>query len=206
MGKDAKHRKKFPAPIPAVRLLAALPLTAPAGIRSRKRMQEPRRTAVDRIGSAPRNEIPHMTNTYQKGNTHMKRMQKLLALILALCFLAVIPLTAAAEDERYTLPLGYWTVFDGYNSNTGKGEKVSLGYSSLTVNADGTCSFMLSSFVVNGTWDWVENDSISFGYTYKMHLMIDGQVTDHYFYFVTEPGLYGNILIKIGDVIYTYSK
>lgn len=125
-------------------------------------------------------------------------MKKYVALVLALCFLAVLPLTALAADTSY-LP-GTWNLTAVYETET---EDYKSGdYSStskLTFESNGTAVFYLASEPMESKWVYEKTDDTGDWYTFTMNY--SGTMLD-----LTMVVKEGCIYLLISDTVYIYSK
>ena len=125
----------------------------------------------------------------------MKNIKKILALALAICFFAIIPLTAAASSAYDTYLIGNWEVYEVYDGSEKKTQKVMSGMSTLQVNSDGTAKWKVNSDWYDGTWSYSKTDS--YGYWFNWDVDNAGTTVHSSLVYITIDGA------NKGDVIAT---
>ena len=84
----------------------------------------------------------------------MKKVKKCLALVLALCFFAVVPLSALAAEDYNTCMLGSWKTDAVYHTKSNDIDFISDSTGTLTVNANGTAVYSLYGKTYTATWSY----------------------------------------------------
>ena len=134
----------------------------------------------------------------------MKHLKKTLALFLALCFLAVIPLTAAAENDYDQVIVGNWKIYIIYNAETEETRLAAGNESRLVVNKDGTGTMYISEKHSDFRWAFKENlnQSDVIGYRYSCTKIAGTEVE---LFYSTEGSFSGMLVMMIqglGMLIY----
>ena len=96
----------------------------------------------------------------------MKQIKKVFALLLALCFLAVIPLTAAADVENGSQIVGTWTGYLDYDAATGNVKNITISDSSLMLFANGTGVWLWQGKTYDIKWSFKEKDEDGFWFNF----------------------------------------
>ena len=135
----------------------------------------------------------------------VKHIRKRLALILALCLLAVLPLTAAAESEYDQHIIGVWEVYQVYDADTGNCQEVLPGASCLIVNADGTASWMVGSDTYSAKWVYRRSDDTGYWYRFAM-TNAEGTVSLNLVYVTCESDYLGDVILCTGNTLTAFRK
>lgn len=132
-------------------------------------------------------------------------MKKYVAFLLVLCFLAVLPLTAAAE-EYDTCVIGSWYVVEAYDGDTEEITSYYAEVSHVNIREDGTCDWSIGSDVYYGTWAYVS--TFSAGYQYTMTVDYEGTQLPITFTYCNSKdySFYGSVILELGNMLYTYKK
>ena len=127
----------------------------------------------------------------------MKHIKKILALALALCFFATVPLTAAASSAYDTYVIGTWSAYQVYNGDTKETQNVGAGVSYLYINRNGTAKWIAGSTTYTGTWSYSKTDS--YGYWFNIKFAYEGSTVTLQLVYITIKGANYGQAIMMGN-------
>lgn len=134
----------------------------------------------------------------------MKHIQKILALILAICFIAIIPLSAFAAGEYDFYIVGNWDLQAIYDSEADDYRTVSADVSKLEINADGTGAFYIGDERYTAKWEYQAN--IENGYVYNFLVDYEDSELDLTLVYGTQDNLKGHAILFLSDDLYDYVR
>lgn len=136
----------------------------------------------------------------------MKNIKKYVALVLALCFLAVLPLTAAAGSAGETAAIGTWTVHTSFDSETQTTQDLDSSASTLVFYANGNVDLIAGTDLIRGTWKFLTD--YEDGYVYELTLNYNGNQTTAFGSVITNSkyNFKGDFMLMLDSTTFLYHK
>ena len=134
----------------------------------------------------------------------MKHMKKILALMLVLCFMAVIPLSASASSSYDTYVIGNWTAYEIYDSDTGVSKGVEEGACLLYVYSDGTAKLVSGTTIYPGRWSYSRTDSSGYWFTFNISTGNGSAPVE--FVYMTYGGYEGFVILYLVNYQFIFQK